>query len=122
MNGVESAESGGFPASDGPVIKARDIRAEEEILEEILGSLDERRARFEAEVVAEMTEAITRLGMDWGRPEYLRQFDQDGRAELINWALADPSARAVVSGYLAHLQEHRAEYLSKLLHPERTAP
>lgn len=119
MSDVESAEAGGFPASDGPVIRARDIRAEEELLEEILGSLDERRARFEAEVLAEMTAAITRLGFDWGHPQYLRRFDETGRAELLSDALADTTARAVVAGYLAHLQEHRAEFLAKLLHPAK---
>jgi hypothetical protein len=110
----------GFPASDGPEIKARDIRAEEEILEEILGSLDERRARFEPEVVAEVTAAITRLGIDWGRPDYTVQFDQAGREELVRSALADPEACAVVMGYIVHLQAHRAEFLAKVLHPDRT--
>jgi hypothetical protein len=118
LSNIESTTPGGFPASDGPVIRARDIRAEEEVLEEILGSLDDRRARFDAEVLAEITAAIDRLGMDWGRPAYLGQLDETGRAELISSALADPSARAVVTGYLAHLQEHRAEFLSKLLHPD----
>ena len=122
MSDTESTQAGGFPASDGPVIKARDIRAEEELLKEILGSLDERRARFDAEVLAEMTAATTRLGMDWGHPDFLRRFDQTGRAELLRAALADPSARAVVAGYLVHLQEHRAEFLAKLLHPDNTEP
>jgi hypothetical protein len=118
VSDIDFSQTGGFPASDGPVIKARDIRAEEELLEEILGTLDERRARFDAEVSAEMTEAITRLGMDWGRPDYLCQLDQTARAELLSSALADPSAQAVAAGYVAHLQEHRAEFLAKLLHPD----
>jgi hypothetical protein len=111
----------GFPSSDGPEIKPRDIRAEEEILEKVLGSIDERRARFEAEVEAEMTEAILRMGTDWGRPEYRHQFDEAGRAELIRQAFADPAARDVVVGYVKHLQEHRAEYLWKLLELSETA-
>jgi hypothetical protein len=119
VSDIDLPQTGGFPASDGPVIRARDIRAEEELLEEILGTLDERRARFDAEVLAEMTAAITRLGMDWGRPDYLRQLDQTARAELLSAALADPSAQAVAAGYLAHLQEHRAEFLAKLLHPDK---
>jgi hypothetical protein len=105
----------GFPASDGPVITPRDIRAEEEVLEKVLGSIDERRARFEAEVEAEMTEAIKRLGTDWGRPEYLRQMDDAAKSRLIRKAFDSPAARAVVTGYVKHLQEHRAEYLWKLL-------
>jgi hypothetical protein len=122
VSDIDAIQVGGFPDSDGPIIRARDIRAEEELLEEILGSLDERRARFEAEVLAEITEAITRLGMDWGRPEYLRELDHGRREELLSSALADPSARAVVTGYIKHLQEHRAEFLAKLLHPDTTVP
>jgi hypothetical protein len=122
MSGIHSGQAGGFPASDGPEIKVRDIREEEELLEEILGSLDERRARFGTEVSAEMTQAIMRLGLDWGRPEYVPQLGESGRAELLSAALADPAARAVVADYIAHLQEHRAEFLSKVLHPGQPVP
>lgn len=121
MTDIDWTAAHGFPASDGPVIKPRDIRAEEQILEKILGSIDERRARFEAEVEAEMTEAIKRLGMDWGGPEYVRQLDEAARAELISQAFENPAARAVVTGYVKHLQEHRAEYLWKLLDLTETA-
>jgi hypothetical protein len=105
----------GFPASDGPDITPRDIRAEEEVLEKILGSIDERRARFEAEVEAEMSEAIERLGIDWGRAQYADELDENARAALISQAFRSPAARAVVTGYVKHLQEHRAEYLWKLI-------
>jgi hypothetical protein len=119
---VSETELGGFPASDGPVIRPRDIPAEEKLLEEILGTLDERRARFDAEVLAEMTAAITRLGLDWARPDYLDQFDEAGKAGFLAAAIADPAARTVVADYIVHLQEHRAEFFAKLLHPDRPTP
>jgi hypothetical protein len=122
VSDTDPAQPGGFPESDGPVIRARDIQAEEELLEEILGTLDERRARFDAEVTAEVTAAIGRLGLDWARPDYLDQFDETGRAELLAAAQADLAARSVVADYIVHLQEHRAEFFSKLLHPDRSAP
>jgi hypothetical protein len=118
----DAGHAGGFPPSRGAEIRARDVPKEEELLEEILGSLGDRRARFESEVVAEMTEAIARLGTDWGRPEYGEQLDETARAQLLNLALADDAARAVVTGYLAHLQEHRAEFFAKVLHPAELAP
>lgn len=115
MTDIDWTPAHGFPASDGPVISPRDIRAEEEVLERILGAIDERRARFEAEVEAEMTEAIKRLGIDWGRPQYVNELDENARAALIRQAFASPEARAVATGYVKHLQEHRAEYLWKLI-------
>jgi hypothetical protein len=115
----ESDDEGrrGFPSSDGPILKRRDIDAEEQILEEFLGALDERRARRPHEVVAEVTAAIERLGHDWGRPEYRAELDVAARARMLHSALADPEAVGVVEGYLAHLQEHRAEFLQKVIHP-----
>ncbi len=108
----------GFPSSDGPILKKRDIEAEEKILEELLGSLDERRARRPHEVVAEVAAAIYRVGLDWGLPKFAVELDEAGRARLLLSALADPQSVEVVEGYLAHLQEHRAEFLEKVLHPE----
>jgi hypothetical protein len=113
---ADSLQSGrGFPPGNGPEIKARDVRAEEEILERLLGSLDERRARFDDEITAEMTQAIARLGIDWGHPRFLDRYDGVGREELLRSALANPAARGVVRDYVAHLQEHRAEFLSNVL-------
>jgi hypothetical protein len=106
---------GGFPASRGPEIAARDIRVEEDILEQILGSLDERRARFDEEIVAEMTQAIDRLGIDWGHESYRDRYDSAAREELLRSALGNPGARGVVRDYVAHLQEHRAEFLARVL-------
>jgi hypothetical protein len=115
----ESDDEGrrGFPSSDGPILKKRDIEAEERILEEFLGTLDERRARRPQEIVAEVAAAIERLGRDWGRPEYGAELDVAARAKMLLSALADPEAVSVVDGYLAHLQEHRAEFLQKVIHP-----
>jgi hypothetical protein len=119
---TDPVEAGGrgFPASRGPAIEARDVPAEEEILEEILGSLDERRSRLEAEIPAEAAAAINRVGIDWGRRDYADQLDPEAREALLRAALANPQARAVIDGYIAHLQEHRAEFLTKVLHS--TAP
>jgi hypothetical protein len=105
----------GFPASRGPIISKRDVLAEDEILEEILGTLDDRRARWESEVRAEVGAAISRIGLDWGREDYSKRLDADKRADLIKSALAHPAARAIVEGYLAHLQEHRAEFYAAVL-------
>lgn len=118
MTEAESNREPGFPASRGTEISARDVREEEELLEQILGSLDERRARFGADVDAEVKAAIERFGIDWGHPRYRGQYDDAGRADLLRVALADPEARAVVEGYVAHLQEHRAEFIAKVLHPD----
>jgi hypothetical protein len=117
---VADAEDGaeaGFPSSDGPILKKRDIEAEERVLEKILGSLDERRARRAFEVPAEVAAAIFRIGHDWGRTEYAAELGVAERAELVVKALADPAAVEVAAGYLAHLQEHRAEFFDKLIHP-----
>lgn len=106
---------GGFPPGRGPEITERDTRAEEEVLERLLGSLDERRARFDEEITAEITEAITRLGIDWGHPRFRDRYDGTARNDLLRSALASPAARGVVRDYVAHLQEHRAEFLSAVL-------
>lgn len=106
---------GGFPPGDGPDIRARDIRAEEEILERLLGSLDERRTRFDQEVIAEMTQAIARFGIDWGHPEFRARYDDAAKEDLLRSALANPAARGVVRDYVKHLQEHRAEFLASVL-------
>jgi hypothetical protein len=105
----------GFPPGRGPEITARDIRAEEEILERMLGSLDERRARFDQEITAEITESVARLGIDWGHPRFRDRYSGAARDELLRSALANPVARGVVRDYVAHLQEHRAEFLSAVL-------
>jgi hypothetical protein len=106
---------GGFPPGRGPEITARDIRAEEEILERMLGSLGERRARLDQEITAEITEAIARLGIDWGHPRFRDRYDGAARDDLLRSALANPVGRGVVRDYVAHLQEHRAEFLSAVL-------
>lgn len=109
----------GFPSSDGPILKKRDVEAEERILEAILGTLDERRGRRPHEVTAEIAAAIDRVGYDWGRAEYASELDEAARARLRLQALTDPEAVDVAAGYLAHLQEHRAEFFDKVLHPSQ---
>jgi hypothetical protein len=106
--------------SHGTEIRARDIRAEEALLEEILGSLDERRSRFDDEVRAEAAAAISRLGADWGRPDYSDELDVEARGRLLDTALADEEALAVIRGYVAHLHEHRAEFCAKVFHSSGT--
>jgi hypothetical protein len=104
----------GFAPSSGSAIKKRDIEAEEQVLEAILGSLDERRARYASEVRAEAAAAIERIGLDWGKIDYAKQLDSEARAKLLRAALENAEARAVLEGYVAHLQEHRAEFFAKL--------
>jgi hypothetical protein len=120
MSDIDDEGRRGFPSSNGPVLKKRDVEAEERILEGILGTLDERRARRPNEVTAEVAAAIERVGRDWGRTAYSDELDVAARARLLLEALANPEAVDVVAGYLAHLQEHRAEFLNKVLNPSHS--
>jgi hypothetical protein len=118
MSDTRAAGQGDAEAST----RERDVEAEEAILEEVLGSADERRARFELEVMAEAAAAIGSLGVDWGLEEFASQFDAPARDDLLKSASTNLEARRVLDGYVAFLQEHRAEFVAKLLNSPTAPP
>ena len=72
MSDVDDEGRRGFPESDGPILEKRSIEAEERILEAILGTLDERRARRPHEVTAEVAAPSIGWDMTGGGPSTRR--------------------------------------------------